>query len=314
MATSGKTDFSLNRTDIIQRALRRVSVLAEGHVPPAEMEADAVINLNLLVKEWMNLGYNLWTYTEQYIFPVANQAKYSLPSAKSCYEADYVRTELRVAAVSAATTLEVDSTTGMAAGDVIGVTMDDNLLHWTTIASIVDSDTLTLTAGLTGAAAIDRPVHTYTTVPDNPMRAEQARRLTLANQQIPIDLVTRDIYNQLPDKTTSGVINQVYMDRQRDTKDIFVWPVPADETEVLILTIQRKLENFDAATDNPDFPIEWGNAIIWNLAEQLAHEYTVADKILARVERQALRSLDRALNFFDREDKSLFFSPQMIGK
>jgi len=70
-----------------------------------------------------------------------------------------VKTEMRVAAVVTATTMEVDSTTGMTAGDIIGVELDNGTWHWTTIDGVTDGDTVELTAGLAGdGAAINNDV------------------------------------------------------------------------------------------------------------------------------------------------------------
>jgi len=72
-----------------------------------------------------------------------------------------VDTEVRVA-WSSGTTLEVDSTTGILANDVLGLQMDDGSYHFTTVASITDSDTLVMTAApSSSAAAIDNNVITY---------------------------------------------------------------------------------------------------------------------------------------------------------
>ncbi len=84
-----------------------------------------------------------------------------------------VDTTMRVAAVAGDTILEVVATAGMTAGDVIGVELDDYALnsanrirniHWTTIASITDGDTLVLTVAIPvgKAAAIGRMIYTNT--------------------------------------------------------------------------------------------------------------------------------------------------------
>ena len=66
---------------------------------------------------------------------------------------------MRAAAVVTATTMEVDDTTGMTAGDIIGVELDNGTWHWTTIDGVTDGDTVELTAGLAGdGAAIDNDV------------------------------------------------------------------------------------------------------------------------------------------------------------
>jgi len=65
-----------------------------------------------------------------------------------------VATTMRVQAVATNTILEVVSTTGMIAGQTIGVVLDNGAIHSTTIASITDADTLVLTAAIpTGRTA-----------------------------------------------------------------------------------------------------------------------------------------------------------------
>ena len=72
-----------------------------------------------------------------------------------------VDTEVRVA-WSSGTTLEVDSTSGILANDVIGLQMDNGTYHFTTVASITDGDTLEMTsAPSSSSAAINNNVITY---------------------------------------------------------------------------------------------------------------------------------------------------------
>jgi len=64
-----------------------------------------------------------------------------------------VKTEMRVAAVASATTMEVDDTTGMVGGDIAGVELDNGSWHWTTVASVTDGNTFELSSGLSGDGA-----------------------------------------------------------------------------------------------------------------------------------------------------------------
>ena len=59
-----------------------------------------------------------------------------------------IDTQIRVLANETATTIEVDSTTNMLANDIIGITLDDATIHWTTISGISDADTLVITSGI----------------------------------------------------------------------------------------------------------------------------------------------------------------------
>lgn len=73
-----------------------------------------------------------------------------------------VDTAMRVQAAATDTTIEVDSTTGMLASDVIGIILDNGENHWTTIASVVDADTLTITDGIPAGRTADVDAGVYT--------------------------------------------------------------------------------------------------------------------------------------------------------
>ena len=52
--------------------------------------------------------------------------------------------QMRIQANATDTIMEVDATAGMLATDVIGITLDDDSIHWSTINAITDADTLVL--------------------------------------------------------------------------------------------------------------------------------------------------------------------------
>lgn len=60
MATSGSTNFSINRDDIIKRALRLIGVLPQGESPSTDQVTEASLALNGLVKAWQADGMPLW--------------------------------------------------------------------------------------------------------------------------------------------------------------------------------------------------------------------------------------------------------------
>jgi len=53
-------------------------------------------------------------------------------------------TQMRVQANATDTIMEVDATAGMLATDIIGITLDDDSIHWSTINAVTDGDTLVL--------------------------------------------------------------------------------------------------------------------------------------------------------------------------
>ena len=82
MATSGSTDFSVSRDDIIKRALRLLGVLAQGEEPTADQTTEAALALNGLVKAWAADGMPLWAIKERTVTLVADQASYTLDTPK----------------------------------------------------------------------------------------------------------------------------------------------------------------------------------------------------------------------------------------
>jgi hypothetical protein len=66
MATSGSTDWTLNRLQVIKGALRKLAVIPSGGTPTANQISDAADSLNALVKIFQADGMPLWkvlTYT-----------------------------------------------------------------------------------------------------------------------------------------------------------------------------------------------------------------------------------------------------------
>lgn len=121
-------------------------------------------------------------------------------------------------------------------------------------------------------------------------------------------------FNQLPKDSTGTPVNFNYQP-MNNVGVLRLWPTP-DTTvpagSVLRIIHQRPLEVFDTAVDNPDFPQEWGNALIYNLALSLCDEYGVPDTKLARIAKQADTHLGTALSNSN-EQGSVFFQPDWRG-
>ena len=60
MATSGSTDFSVSRNDLIKYALLNVGAIGEGETPNSTQYTDGAMMLNLIVKSWNADGMPLW--------------------------------------------------------------------------------------------------------------------------------------------------------------------------------------------------------------------------------------------------------------
>lgn len=80
MTTSGSTDFSLTARQIVQFALRKQRVLGRGETASGDQAADAVLELNLMLKGWQKYP-SLWRLTEGSVTLLANDYDYTLSPA-----------------------------------------------------------------------------------------------------------------------------------------------------------------------------------------------------------------------------------------
>lgn len=229
--TSGSTDFSVTRDDIIKRALRLIGVVAQGETPTTDQTTEAAFALNSLVKAWQADGMPLWAI-KSYSVP--------LTAGTSAYE-----------------------------------------------------------IGLTKAINIPKPLKVL----------QAYNHSTTSDVDIPMRIITKQEYNILGNKTSSGNPIQVYYNPQSEYGILNVFPVPSTTEQAantIVIHYQRPFEDFDASTDTPDFPQEWYDAITYGLACRLAPEYGVAmaDRKLLWQEMTIIKQ--DALNF-GLEEGSLYF-------
>ena len=78
MSVSGTTSFTVTRDQVIEAAMRGLSVLEEGAQPSATSVINASMSLNLIIKNWQKDGIKLWTISEIAMPLVASQTTYSI--------------------------------------------------------------------------------------------------------------------------------------------------------------------------------------------------------------------------------------------
>jgi len=77
MATSGSTDFSMTRDDIITRAFSLLKIGAEGEALSSDMVVRGSQALNILVKDWQK-DTDLWIETRGTLTAVTSQESYTM--------------------------------------------------------------------------------------------------------------------------------------------------------------------------------------------------------------------------------------------
>lgn len=309
MATSGSVDYIATRNDLIEAAYRKIGVASRGETLSAGLTADAAEALEMLVKSWQAQGIHLWTYGDATLFLVAGQAQYALGSGGDHASESYVETTLDADEASGQTVLTVASISDLAASDNIGIELDDGTLQWTTISGAPIGTSVTIATALTGAASTGNTVYAYTTGINRPLRLQTVRS-DVADNEIPMTRMARDTYFNQPNKTTTGIPTQFYYDPQLTLGQIYLWPAPQSVDYVVHFSYERSIEDFDAASNNPYFPVEWTRALVWNLASELAPEHGLSLERQAYIDAKAARTLVDVLDF-DRERAPAQFEPRL---
>lgn len=312
-STSGTSTFNYNRDQIITSAARKLGAIASGETPTNSLVSDFSDQLNIMVKNWDATGLHIWTETEATLFLQSNQFSYTLGGTTNDHCAlTYTATSISSGALDGATSIQVSSITEIGNTDFIGVTMDDGTLFWTTVNGAPSGSTVTLAAALPDTAAVGNPVYDYTTANAilRPLRIVGSRRYNFSSKiETPMILMSRLDYRNLPNKNNNGTPTQMFYDPRGGANNqgvAWVWPNPPDTTNAINFTWQRPLQDFDASSNIPDLPNEWLNAIIWNLAYQMAPEFDCTAQRYAMLKEMSQGSLDLAMGW-DREAESYLF-------
>ena len=312
MATSGSDNFAVTRNDIINASLRKIGQLAEGETASAQMINDGAEDLERMVKLWNAAGLHLWKYEEMVLFLVKDQKSYDLgPTTTENWLklTDLITTTTAADAAIGATAITVASISGISSGDVVGVVVDDNTIHWTTVNGAPAGTAVTLTTGLDVAASSGNKLYAYTNRAVRPLQVTHGRTEVTAGSEVELTMLGREDYFRLSNKAASGSAIQAYYNPRLTNGRLYVWPVSDDERQFLNLTTQIQIEDFDGSGNNPDLPAEWYDPLVWGLAKRLLSEYGVVDPVTVQL---VLGMADETYSMaeeFDVEETSVVFGP-----
>jgi hypothetical protein len=149
----------------------------------------------------------------------------------------------------------------------------------------------------------------YTITPKLLKVTQALNRNTSTNIDIPMRIITRDEYNRLGNKTTSGNPILLWSNPNLTTTTVKVFPVPTTVEaagNTLILTYQKEFSDFDTSSDNPEFPAEYFDALKFALASRLSYEYGLDVQDRKQLFEQAMILKGEALSF-GTEEGSIYF-------
>ena len=113
-----------------------------------------------------------------------------------------------------------------------------------------------------------------------------------------VNILSFTDFGLLPEDSTGTVVNMMYQPKINQGI-VSVWPTPDASMAagtLLRLTYQTPFEYFIAGVDTPDFPEEWNNALIYQLALSLSDENGVSTQKQQWLEKQAEKHLSTALS------------------
>jgi hypothetical protein len=268
MATSGSSDWTQTRDNIIQQIGEKVGMIEEGGTPNADQIVLISRELNQFVK-WLQVVHQvkLWKLSKA-------TKTFSAPSEVTGTDSN-VYTCIRSHTSSA---------------DNKPVTGDD----WTTYWKL---------KGSTGGVWATSTAYTSTgdfTDSDDIIGIEKAF-IRKNNTDIPVEIIGRHEYHEIPNKVDFGDPNRLWFDNLL-TDTIYIHPL-VEDTDDVVLHYEKilRIEDFDAAGNTGDFPVHWIAPIVWSVAHDVGITYKLPVSELRDIERKAERYLTGILNVSTKE-------------
>jgi hypothetical protein len=281
MATSSSTDFDLDVADYIEEAFERCGL----EVRTGYDLKTAKRSLNLLLAEWANRGLNQWTIAQTSITVASGIRVYpggTLTMTVGASAAFSVG-ETITGSVSAATC----SITSIPSATSFAITIPVGLF---TTAD-------TLTGGSSGATTTLTAAVDFSDVQSTIDALSMVVRRGNTDYSVP--RVSRDDYLTIPNKTTTGRVDQFFLNRLI-IPELKLWPVPNNNTDIIIFNRLTRIQDADTYTNTFEVPFRFYPCLAAGLAYYLsikrAPDRTQMLKLLYEEEfdRAAVEDRDRA--------------------
>jgi hypothetical protein len=312
MPVSGTYAYTTDTRTLVKDALIEAQVIADSDPIRGDMMAWGVRRLNYLIKHLQTKGLQLWRMLPCHLVLVEGQDQYRL-SNSGVYAGvgdDFVVTEMASAALSGGTTLTVDSNSGIAASDIIGVEQDDGTMHWTTVGSVAGTTSIIISVALTDDVAVDNKVYAFTNYIPKPLRIYDAvyhDRTT--DHKVPLIIEDRNTFRQLPVSGANGRVNSIYFNPEREDAVLQVWPAPNTSVDTIDFTAQLPFSNMVEPTDSLQFPDWWFEPLHLSLAHALARSYQAPAEVISMLKVDA-REAVKSAEGFDEEQTTVYMTPQ----
>jgi len=129
---------------------------------------------------------------------------------------------------------------------------------------------------------------------------------------VPMNIYTYEDYQYLSAKETLGTPLHVLYQPQGYVGRLTLWQRPNTYWQTngqLYIRYHRPFQDFDVSGDEPDFPVEWHEALIYSLACRVAPNYGVPINEREMLQRETKVIMDDVLGF-GTEEGSLYLMPE----
>jgi hypothetical protein len=163
------------------------------------------------------------------------------------------------------------------------------------------SGTQTYTLGPAGSTVMTRPT-----------RVEQAYFLDASSpaNSRPINIISWQEYLSLGQRTQTGALTSIFVDKGQTQVTVYAWPVPDSTaaTGTLHLLLRTQVTGPISLTETMNFPVEWRLALVWGLAAEICTGQPQA--VVVRCEGRA-ELYRRMLEDWDVEDTGTRIAPNL---
>jgi hypothetical protein len=224
--------------------------------------------------------------------------------------------KLGVLEIGATPDAETVANASMSLNLLIKMMSTDGLKLWKIselIIPITANQTSYILGGATSTLMYDS-LNPTVAITDKPLKAIQGFYRNLQNSppiDVPVMLISKQEYNILGSKKSTGVANTLFYDPRKLNGVLYVYLTPNTYSQTnlqLHLIAQMPLDDLNSALEVPDFPNEWMNCLVWNLADQLSMEYGVPMNARQEIALRA-NAYKTQLTDWDVEASSTFFMP-----
>lgn len=302
---SGENNFTLTTAEIVKDAFDILQIGVDGEGVSSDDYDRAIRALNLVMREMQAQGLHITSYRAGYIFLEEGKVEYVPENASDSKATNkYYCTTTTAAVTAPTTTVPVTDASNMTEGDQFGVLRDDSTIFWTTIDTITTTTSpaadITIADAFVGSADSGTTVINYTSGIEPIARVLKTLRRDNFTTDVPISLLARDEYEHLPFKeTTEGLPSQAYYWRSERRGTMFVWPPPANDTYIMRLWYEARIDDLKDPTDRLDLDRAYLPAIVHTLALRLCQRFGISTEIYQRVKVEQQEIMNNVLSYDD---------------